>query len=247
MRWPLMIDLKRPIGLGWHVSCYALAMNSNLRPTALLRLLCTLSLLVLSSLSHASIVYETWYNDEDDIGNYRLTVNQADGRFHYDLTVDPWNAEAFGLFIDLGAMDVANVDFINTTPAAPMALYTTNTPSHECGGGGCRLTGLDLPDRIGNDWELVFRFGDSGFDSLQHFTWSTSDFGLTLANFGLAGLRAQVLCSGSDLLPADSEQCESSDKAWAYPQQAQQVPEPHVLFLLGAALCGLALARRRYF
>ena len=58
--------------------------------------------LALSTSASASVVYDF----AGATGNYQLTVTQVGTEFNYELTVNPWNAEALGLFIDLGDFDL---------------------------------------------------------------------------------------------------------------------------------------------
>lgn len=198
----------------------------------------------LSTQANATLTYNTWTSNDPLTGNYILNVDHVGSDFIYNLTIDPWNAEALGIFFDLGNGAIGSSGFANLTPTAPMQLFATDTSSDACG-PGCNLNGLDLPALIGGDWELVFRLGGSGFDGLQNFSWKTSDFGLDLTAFGLVGIRAQQLCSGENLLSDGDTACTGSDKAYAYATPTQ-IPEPGMLALVSLGLLSLAGLRRRH-
>lgn len=202
------------------------------------------AVLGLSTQAHAGLSYSTWTSNDPLTGNYILNVDHVGSNFVYNLTINPWNAEALGIFIDLGSIAIGSSGFVNLTPAAPMQLYATDTSSSSCG-SGCNLNGLTLPALVGGDWELVFRLGGSGFDGLQTFSWKTSDFGLDTTAFGLVGIRAQQLCSGDNLLSNGDTGCTGSDKAYGYATPTIEVPEPGVLTLAAVALIGLGWARRK--
>jgi len=208
------------------------------------RLIALLAFGVASQAAQATLSYSDWTSNESSSGNYTLTINHVGNQFSYNLTINPWNAEALGLFIDLGAVTVSNVNLGGTTQSAPVSLFDTDTSSSSCG-SGCNLNGVSLPALIGGDWELVFRLGGTGFDGIQTFNWTTSDFGLTEAAFGLVGIRAQQVCSSSTTLPNGN--CGGSDKAYSYASTVTttSVPEPSALMLLAFALLSLGLLRRR--
>lgn len=63
-------------------------------------------LAMMPSLASATVIYNSWTSNDSQTGNYILTINASGGFFNYNLTVNPWNAEALGLFIDLGAVTV---------------------------------------------------------------------------------------------------------------------------------------------
>jgi len=202
----------------------------------------------------ATVVYSgAWQSNAAPNGNYIFQVTDAGAVFNYSLTVNPWNAEALGLFIDLGTADLpipSGVALTRVSPIGEVTVYATDSTSSSCG-PGCNLNGLAPPARVGGDWELIFRLGDVGFDSIQTFTWTTQDFGLTESDFGIVGVRAQQLCSSTGTLDDGDEGCGDSDKVWAVPNgvevppEDEPIPEPGVMFLIGAGLVGLGMARRR--
>jgi hypothetical protein len=203
----------------------------------------------------ATVVYNSWTSNETPNGNYILTVTDAGSVFNYSLTVSPWNAEALGLFIDLGDVVMPAVTLTNVSPLGQVSVFDTDQVAadgndSDCG-SGCNLGGIPTfaPALGGGDWELVLTLGSTGFDGIQTFSWTTSDFGLSEAAFGRVGIRAQQLClTTGTTLPTG--QCGGSDKVVGFgtiqdgggPQEA---PEPGVLLLMGAGLLGLGMARRR--
>lgn len=205
--------------------------------------------------AQAGIVYNNWTTNEGESGSYVFTVehDQANNLFNYKFTVDPWDAEGLGLFIDFGAQTMpgataADIGLSNIDPEDEVALWATDTTSNDCG-TGCNLNGinpsLETPD---GEWELVFRLGAQGFDQIQTFMWTTLDFGLELSDFGLAGVRSQQLCSDDGTLDNGDTSCTGSDKSYGSPRSGTPriiVPEPNAIFWLGLALIGAWIIRRK--
>tara|TARA_B100000745_G_C20149821_1_gene394266 strand:+ start:540 stop:3158 length:2619 start_codon:yes stop_codon:yes gene_type:complete len=188
----------------------------------------TVSLSSISMASTDSISYTDWTSNSEVSANYIMTIehNRDLHTFNYHITIEPWNAEVLGAFIDLGDFDFSSVgisaadDIVitNENPIRSVDVFAIDTEYNDCG-GGCNLNGLEIdwsnPD---NEWELVFRFGDTGFDGIQTFSFTTPDFGLTLDDFGLVGMRAQQLCSPGELI-LDEANCEGSDKSYSTPEK----------------------------
>jgi hypothetical protein len=190
------------------------------------------------------IRYDTWSTDEGTSGNYQLTVNDDGGRFNFDLTVDPWNAEAFGLFVDFGGKSAAGAIDLQGDSNVTSAWANLNNDS--CGGQGCNVNGLSnyYTSDFDGEWGLVFRFGQQGFEELRSFSWSTSMMGVGLEDFGLVAVRAQNQCSGDNTLDNGDDGCDGSDKSFGFSSPIP-VTEPGMLGLMGLGLLMLGFRRHK--
>jgi len=196
-----------------------------------------------------AIVFDSWVTNEGDSGNYILTITEqsTDGIFDFNLTVNPWNAEALGLFIDLGDYTVPSLSLSSIIPSGEVSLYAADTSSNDCG-AGCNLNGLNptlfSPD---GEWEMVYRLGSQGFNNIQTFSWVTSGLtGINENDFGLIGIRAQQLCDPGNLLPNGS--CGGSDKSYndgGGGEPPAVIPEPGTTALFSIGLLGMGLSLRR--
>ena len=194
-----------------------------------------------------AIVYDTWTTNEGDSGNYVLTVTEDDINdvFNVELTVEPWNAEALGIFIDLGDKDILD----NTLSGSNVSLINTDTTNNGCG-SGCNINGLDAPiaDPDG-EWEWVIGLADQGFDGIQTFNFDIARNGATKEHWGLVAIRAQQLCPQGQTLDNGDEGCGGSDKSYGLPNPdghpGKKIPEPSTVLALGLIGGGMFLSRRR--
>ncbi|GGA17986.1 PEP-CTERM sorting domain-containing protein [Okeania sp. KiyG1] len=174
-----------------------------------------------------------------------VTEDDMNDLFNVELTVNPWNAEALGIFIDLGDNYISD----NTLLGSNVSLVGTDTSSLGCG-PGCNLNGLNPPIASPDgEWEWVIRLGNQGFDSIQTFNFDIARNGLTEADWGLVGIRAQQLCpAGETLSDGDDSGCGDSDKSYGLPStddDRERVPEPSSILALGLIGSGMFLSRRR--
>ena len=211
---------------------------------------------LLSSTAGASVIFSDWKTNEGVSGNYIVTLDDSTaGFFDITLTIDPWNAEALGLFLDFGASTYGGSGTISAVSTAPtsggaVTFITSNTNSNSCG-TGCNLNGLNPTLGYDDEWELVFRLADSGYDNIQTFQWTIDAGGLLLSDLVAAGARAQQLCDTGELLPDGN--CDGSDKSFAASPDdifvgitslSFPVSAPGSLALLALGALGMGWSRR---
>lgn len=220
----------------------------------------------------AAVVFDTWTSNADantPQANIKVTVTKNGSNFDWILTVNPWNAEALGLFVDFGNVtmpSLVSITNVVTTPTSggTVALFAKDTTSDDCG-SGCNLNGSP-PEPVlnpDNQWELVFRLGTSGYEGIQTWNWRTEDFGLDESAFKLMAYRTQVNCPAGSTLPG-STNCTGSQKGYGFPTDngggpangngngggpanggGNGVPEPATLGLIGLGMLAIGALRRR--
>jgi len=201
-----------------------------------LKIISLLAVFCVTQTSQASIiVFDSWTTNEGNSGHYILSIEHSDNNFNFDLSINPWNAEALGLFVDLGDVDLSINDIALTSPSNNILTHAIDTSSGNCG-GGCNLNGLNPNLATDGEWELVFRLADQGFDNIQNFQFTTSDFGLELSDFQMVGVRAQQLCDDDNLLDNGDSGCGSSDKSYSNTYTINSVPESNIFILFIVAM-----------
>lgn len=220
------------------------------------KLLKIFSLLVISGIALPTqanvIVFESWLTNEGNSGNYILAIEHSNNEFNFDLRITPWNAEALGLFIDLGDVDLSSVGINSVsdlilTNSNNIVTYAIDSADHICG-NGCNLNGLNPVLTTDEEWEMIFSLGATGFDDIQRFQLTTSDFGLELSDFKMIGIRSQQLCSDAALLDNGDEGCTGSDKSYSSTfttTTTTQVPESNIFILLLLVMTILALIQKK--
>lgn len=208
-----------------------------------------------SSAQAGQITFTNWISSDSDVANYSLSIDDnTAGYFNYSVSVNPWNAEAIGLFFDLGNLDLAGNPFSDPSvlelSGSDVALFSYDTPSPNCGASCALSSTLEAAtqaelNNFDSEWELVFRLGDSGFDGIQTFNFTTTDFNLSLDAFEMAAIRSNQFCHGDDLLPTDENACYWGDKVYSVDQAQVTVSEPGAFALLTLALAISGFARSR--
>jgi len=203
--------------------------------TSFRTLLAACLIAMVPAVGNATVVFDSWTSNEGNSGNYIVTITLNGAFFDVELTVDPWNAAAVGIFFDLGDATIVDDTIQNQAPAGEISVFATDTSGDTCG-PGCNINGLDVmladPDQ---EWEWVFSLGDAGFEGIQTFSWQMAANSLGEEDFATVAIRAQQLCSGDDLLPEDSGSCGGSDKSYSH-GGTQEISEPGTLALFGLGL-----------
>lgn len=209
--------------------------------------------------AHGMVTYDNWTSNNSQSGSYIVTIDHdtANSTWDFVFTVDEWDAEGLGLFVDLGAYDLTDTPMLSNVSWDPsaadggVAIWDTDTSSSNCG-RGCNINGLNapLPDLDG-EWELVFRLGEQGFDGIQTYNFSVNDAalsGITDSDWGLIAVRSQQLCPPGTTLADGDANCGGSDKSYgagAIDPDPPVVPVPTTPALVGLGLVLLARMHRK--
>ena len=221
-------------------------------------LVALVTLLCLPITSHGAVLYDSWTSNSSPTGSYVVTVqhNQDTSTWDFVFTVDPWDAEGLGLFIDLGDFDLTDTPVMTGTSWEPyltdgrITLYDTDADTKLCG-SGCNINNLNPPLADPDDeWEFVFRLGRRKYDGIQTFNFSVNDSalaGVTDSDWGLIAVRGRQVCPSGSTYPDDEDDCDfNGDKAYAtgaVVPDFDEVPVPGTCFLLGLGLVLLARTR----
>ena len=210
-------------------------------------------------IAHGMVVYDSWTSNTSQSGSYIVTIDHdtANSTWDFVFTVDEWDAEGLGLFVDLGAYDLSDTPLLSNVSWDPsvagggVAIWGTDTSSSKCG-KGCNINGLNAPLQAPDgEWELVFRLGEQGFDGIQTYNFSINDAalsGITDSDWGLIAVRSQQLCPPGTTLSNGDANCSGSDKSYGtgvIDPDPPVVPVPATPLLVGLGLVLLARMHRK--
>jgi hypothetical protein len=82
-----------------------------------------------ASPANATLIYDTWSSNDSATANYVVTVTENGSLFDVLLTIDPWNAEALGFFVDLGNRTITDKTIQSVSPAGQVSVYANDTTS----------------------------------------------------------------------------------------------------------------------
>ncbi len=233
--------------------------RSGERLATLRPLMALLVLLCVPVVSHGAVLYDSWTSNSSPTGSYVVTVqhNEDTSTWDFVFTVDPWDAEGLGLFIDLGDFDLTDTPVLSGVSWEPYVtagrvnIQKTDSSSSACG-SGCNINNLNPPLADPDDeWEFVFRLGRRKYDGIQTFNFSVNESaldGIDDEDWGLIAVRGRHVCPSGSTHPDDEDDCNfNGDKAYAtgaVVPDFDEVPVPATSFLLGLGLILLARARR---